>query len=88
MQFAYLIGLSVMAVSATAALMSPGLKSGIKIFKRVNPSPVECGPDNNKRAWPLESVQDAFDALIQNDRLPGGQRGTLTTLFLSQNIEP
>ncbi|KAI8631827.1 hypothetical protein F5Y19DRAFT_472711 [Xylariaceae sp. FL1651] len=45
-----------------------------QIFARASTSPVSCGPAANQRAWPLQSVQDAFDALQNFGNVPANQR--------------
>lgn len=49
--------------------------SGVTLIERATPAPVSCGPAGAQRAWPLQSVQDAYNALVANQQA-GTQLGS------------
>ncbi|KAI3325925.1 hypothetical protein HD806DRAFT_552318 [Xylariaceae sp. AK1471] len=62
--------LSLLAASSLA-LAAP---TPDQIFARANTSPVSCGPSSDQRAYPLQTVQDAFNALSNYGNQPAGQK--------------
>ncbi|KAL9070131.1 MAG: hypothetical protein Q9161_005083 [Pseudevernia consocians] len=52
-----------------------------ELVKRANPAPVSCGPTSDQRAWPLQSVQDAYNALVTNGALPNNQKPAAGTRY-------
>ncbi|KAL9134757.1 MAG: hypothetical protein Q9175_004061 [Cornicularia normoerica] len=64
LQLALLAASQVVAAPTEPASQPYAVKT--LLGKRADPAPVTCGPPEDERAWPLQSVQNSFNALVEN----------------------
>lgn len=79
MQLINLLQVALLVASQISAIPISGSEAltpnaANELVKRAAPAPVSCGPADNQRAWPLQSVQDAFNALVANDLLSNSKK--------------